>query len=38
VPLPAMISVFKAVEWDNYGLITVDGGSRREVQHPGALW
>jgi flagellar motor switch protein FliM len=24
VPLPAMISVFKAVEWDNYGLITVD--------------
>jgi flagellar motor switch protein FliM len=24
VPLPAMISVFKAVEWDNYALITVD--------------
>ena len=24
VPLPAMISVFKADEWDNYGLITVD--------------
>jgi flagellar motor switch protein FliM len=24
VPLPAMISVFKAVEWDNYGLVTVD--------------
>jgi flagellar motor switch protein FliM len=24
LPLPAMISVFKAVEWDNYGLITVD--------------
>ena len=24
VPLPAMISVFKAVEWDNFGLITVD--------------
>ena len=24
VPLPAMISVFKAMEWDNYGLITVD--------------
>lgn len=24
VPLPAMIAVFKAVEWDNYGLITVD--------------
>lgn len=24
VPLPAMIAVFKAVEWDNFGLITVD--------------
>ena len=24
IPLPAMISVFKAEEWDNYGLITVD--------------
>jgi flagellar motor switch protein FliM len=24
VPLPAMIAVFKAVEWDNYGLITID--------------
>ena len=24
IPLPAMIGVFKAVEWDNYGLITVD--------------
>ncbi len=24
VPLPAMISVFRAAEWDNYGLITVD--------------
>ncbi|MCB9942957.1 MAG: flagellar motor switch protein FliM [Geminicoccaceae bacterium] len=24
VPLPALISVFKAVEWDNFGLITVD--------------
>lgn len=23
VPLPAMIAVFKAVEWDNYGLLTV---------------
>ncbi len=23
-PLPAMLSVFKAEEWDNYGLITVD--------------
>lgn len=25
VPLPALIAVFRAVEWDNYGLITVDG-------------
>lgn len=24
LPLPAMIAVFKAVEWDNYGLITID--------------
>lgn len=24
VPLPAMISIFKAIEWDNFGLITVD--------------
>jgi len=24
VPLPAMMSVFRAEEWDNYGLITVD--------------
>ncbi len=24
IPLPAMLSVFKADEWDNYGLITVD--------------
>lgn len=24
VPLPALISVFKAVEWENFGLITVD--------------
>jgi len=24
VPLPAMISVFHATEWDNYGLVTVD--------------
>lgn len=24
IPLPAMISVFKAVEWDNYGLLVVD--------------
>lgn len=24
IPLPAMLSVFKAEEWDNYGLITVD--------------
>ncbi len=24
IPLPAMLGVFKAEEWDNYGLITVD--------------
>jgi len=24
VPLPGMISVFRAVEWDNHGLLTVD--------------
>ncbi|WP_299616718.1 flagellar motor switch protein FliM [Pelagibius sp.] len=24
IPLPAMLSVFKAEEWDNYGLMTVD--------------
>ena len=24
VPLPAMITVFKAIQWDNYGLITAD--------------
>ncbi len=24
IPLPAMLAVSKAVEWDNYGLITVD--------------
>ena len=24
IPLPAMLGVVKAVEWDNYGLITVD--------------
>jgi flagellar motor switch protein FliM len=24
IPLPAMLSVFKCVEWDNYGLIIVD--------------
>ncbi len=24
IPLPAMLSVFRAEEWDNYGLITVD--------------
>jgi flagellar motor switch protein FliM len=24
IPLPAIIAVFKAEEWDNYGLITVD--------------
>jgi flagellar motor switch protein FliM len=26
IPLPAMISVVQAVEWDNYGLLTVDSG------------
>jgi len=26
IPLPAMISVFKADQWDNYGLLTVDSG------------
>jgi flagellar motor switch protein FliM len=25
IPLPAMIAVVKAVEWDNYALITLDG-------------
>ena len=24
IPLPAMLSVFKAEEWDNYGLMTID--------------
>ena len=24
IPLPAILSVFRAVEWDNFGLITVD--------------
>jgi flagellar motor switch protein FliM len=24
IPLPAMLAVFKTVEWDNYGLVTVD--------------
>ena len=24
IPLPAMLTVFKAAEWDNYGLMTVD--------------
>lgn len=24
VPLPAMIAVFRAVDWENYGLITID--------------
>ena len=24
IPLPAILSVFKAVEWDNFGLLTVD--------------
>lgn len=25
IPMPALVSVFKAVEWDNLGLITIDG-------------
>ncbi|MEO1016170.1 MAG: flagellar motor switch protein FliM [Pseudomonadota bacterium] len=25
VPLPAMIAVFRAKQWDNFGLITIDG-------------
>ena len=24
IPLPAMLTVFRAVEWDNYGLLTID--------------
>jgi flagellar motor switch protein FliM len=24
IPLPAMLAIFKAEEWDNYGLLTVD--------------
>jgi len=24
IPLPAMLTVFKAEEWDNYGLVTID--------------
>ena len=24
IPLPAMLAVFKAEEWDDYGLITID--------------
>ena len=24
IPLPAMLSVFRAEEWDNYGLVTID--------------
>ena len=26
IPMPAMLSVFKAEEWDNYGLMVVDPG------------
>ncbi|MCD6036108.1 MAG: fliM [Rickettsiales bacterium] len=25
IPMPALLSVFKAVEWENYGLVTFDG-------------
>lgn len=44
IPLPAMISVFKAEEWDDYGLLTIDSqliysvvdvllGGRRSQMH-----
>ncbi len=26
IPLPAMLGVFKAEEWDNFGLVTIDSG------------
>jgi flagellar motor switch protein FliM len=26
IPLPAILSVFKAEEWDNFGLLTIDSG------------
>lgn len=26
IPLPAMLAVYKAVEWDNFALITIDSG------------
>jgi flagellar motor switch protein FliM len=26
IPLPAMISVFEAAQWENYGLLTIDSG------------
>ncbi|VAW23639.1 Flagellar motor switch protein FliM [hydrothermal vent metagenome] len=26
IPLPAILSVIKAVEWDNFGLLTIDSG------------
>ena len=26
IPLPAILSVFKAEEWENYGLLTIDSG------------
>ncbi|NJL58055.1 hypothetical protein HC928_25255, partial [bacterium] len=47
IPLPAMIAVFKAEEWDNFGLVTVEsnltyavldtmlGGRRGGGQNPG---
>ncbi|MCH2038513.1 MAG: hypothetical protein MK137_07985, partial [Rickettsiales bacterium] len=25
IPMPALLTVFKAVEWENYGLVTFDG-------------
>ena len=26
IPLPAILAVFKAQEWDNYGIVTIDSG------------
>ena len=39
IPLPAMLAVFKAEEWDNYGLVTVDSSAdlfddRRAARRP----
>ena len=24
IPMPALLSIFKAIEWDNYGIVTID--------------